>query len=48
MIYMLLKYCLSLEFYKFICEKENFSYLSSKSVLYPKVSDIVWPLRKQL
>ena len=44
MIYMLSKYRMPDEFYKFISEKENFSYLNSKSVLYPKVSDIVWPL----
>ena len=30
------------DFYKFICKKENFSYLNSKNVLHPKVSDIVW------
>ena len=30
------------DFYKFSCKKENFSYLNSKNVLHPKVSDIVW------
>ena len=30
------------EFSRFICEKEDFSYLNSKNVLYPKVSEIVW------
>ena len=27
---------------KFICKKENFSYLNSKNNFQPKVSDIVW------
>ena len=29
------------DFYKFICKKENFSYLNSKNLLHLKVSDIV-------
>ena len=41
MIYMLWKDCMPDEFFKFICKKENFSYLNSKNVLHPKVSDIV-------
>ena len=42
MIYILWKVCMPDDFYKFICKKENFSYLNSKNVLHPKVSDIVW------
>ena len=42
MFYMLWKDCMPCDFYKFICKKENFSYLNSKNVLHPKVSDIVW------
>ena len=38
---MLWKECMPINFDKFICKKENFSYLNSKNVLHPKVSDIV-------
>ena len=41
MLYMLWKDCMPNDFYKFICKKENFSYLNSKNVLHPKVSNIV-------
>ena len=42
MIYMLSKDCMPDDFYKFFLKKEIFSYLNSKSVLHPKVSDNVW------
>ena len=42
MIYMLWKDCMPDDFYKFICKKENFSYLNSKNVFHPNVSDIIW------
>ena len=42
MLYMLWKDCMTNDFYKFICKKENFSYLNGKNALYPKVSNIVW------
>ena len=42
MIYMLWKDRMPDDFYKFICKKEIFSYLNSKSVLHPKVFDNVW------
>ena len=42
MIYILWKECMPVDFYKFICRKENFSYLNSKNLLHLKVSDIVW------
>ena len=41
MIYMLWKECMLVDFYKYFCKKENFSYLNKKIVLHPKVSDIV-------
>ena len=44
MIYMAWKECMPGEFYKYICLKENFLYLNRKSVLYPKVSDIIQKL----
>ena len=47
MIYMLWKDCMQDDFYKFICKKENFSYLNSKNVLLPKVSNIVWSFIKE-
>ena len=42
MVYMLWKYCVPDEFYKFICKNENLSFFNSKNVLYPKVLDTVW------
>ena len=41
MIYMLWKECMPQNFYKHICEKENFLYLKSKNVLQPKVLEIM-------
>ena len=41
MIYMLWKECMTQNFYKHICEKENFLYLKSKNVLQPKLLEIM-------
>ena len=41
LIYMLWKECMLGKFYKFICRKKFFTYLISKNVLHPKVSNIV-------
>ena len=38
---MLCKNCIPEDFYKAIRKKENFSYFNDKSVLYPKVLEIV-------
>ena len=40
-LYILWKDCMPDDFCKLICKKGNFSYLNSKNVLQPKVSDIV-------
>ena len=47
MIYLLWKECMPVDFFNFIYKKENFSYLNSKNVLDPKVSDIVWKFIKE-
>ena len=41
MIYMLWRECMSIEYYKFICEENNFLYLNGRNVLQPKVLQIV-------
>ena len=42
MIYMLWKEGVPAGFYVFICQEENFLYLSGKNVLHPRTSDMVW------
>ena len=41
MIYMMWRECISIEFYKFICQEKNFLYLNGKNVLQPKVLQII-------
>ena len=41
MIYMVWKECMPSAFYKHVCSKDNFLYLNSENVLYPKVSEII-------
>ena len=41
MIYMLWKECMPGEFYKHVYLEENFVYLNGKSMLYPKVSELI-------
>ena len=47
MIYMLWKECIPVDFYKFICRNEHFSYLNGKNILHPRVSEIVWPFKAE-
>ena len=42
LIYMVWKECMPSEFYKYVCLEDNFVYLNGKSVLYPKLSEIIW------
>ena len=39
---MLWKECVPVNFYEFICGKENFLYLNRKNVLHPKIAEIIW------
>ena len=41
MIYMVWKECMPSAFYKPDCSKDNFLHLNGKSILYPKVSEII-------
>ena len=38
---MMWRECISIEFYKFICQEKNFLYLNGKNVLQPKVLQII-------
>ena len=40
-VYMFLDECIERTFYRHICDGENFLYLNSKNVLYPKTAQIV-------
>ena len=42
MIYMLRKECMPSDFYRYIFTEESFLYLNGKTVLYPKVAEIIW------
>ena len=41
MVYMLWRECIPSEFYKYICEDENFKYLNGRDVSQPGVLEIV-------
>ena len=41
MIYMLWRKCMPVEYYKYICEEKNFTYLNGKNVLQPTVLQII-------
>ena len=41
-LYMLWNECVSSEFFKRICKKDNFNYLNGKNVLHPKTIEIIW------
>ena len=41
MIYMLWRECIPIEFYRYICEEENFKYLNGRDVSQPGVLEIV-------
>ena len=41
MIHMVWRECMPAEFYKFICEENNFVYLNGKNVIQPGVLEIV-------
>ena len=41
MIYLTWKECIPTEFFKYICEEENFIYLNGKTVIYSKVADML-------
>ena len=41
MIYLIWKECMPSEFFKYICEEENFMYLNGKTVVYSKVADMI-------
>ena len=47
MIYMLWKECMSRNFYRHICKKQNFLYLNGKSVLQPKGLEIIHEFLKE-
>ena len=42
MIYMLWRECIPVEFYRYICQEENFKYLNGRDVTQPGVLEIVW------
>ena len=41
-LYMLWNECVSSEFFKRICKKDNFNYLNGKNALHPKTIEIIW------
>ena len=47
MIYMLWKECVPVKFYEFICGKQNFLYLNRKTVLHPKIAEIIWKFTEE-
>ena len=47
MLNMFWKDCNQPSFYKHICKPDDFLYLNSKNVIYPRVSNIVWKCLEQ-
>ena len=41
MIYMLWRECIPVEFYRYICQEDNFKYLNGRDVTQPGVLEIV-------
>ena len=42
MIYMLWDECVPINFYRYICGSENFTYLNGKNILHLQTSEMVW------